>query len=245
VLEIDLRGKRHRSATGERVQALGPVSFEIAAGEVVAVMGPSGCGKSTLMRLIAGLDKDVEGRIGRPPDLALGMVFQEPTLLPWRTVEQNVRLVMKGRPDDAPFLDALLARMELEEHRRKYPGELAVGLARRVAIARALAARPDLLILDEPFASLDTPLIARLQAHVGREIAARRITTLLVTHRLEDALPLASRLLVFSPRPGRILADVAVPPPDAVAELAALRARLHDLLHGVADEAQSATSGTP
>src|SRR5207302_1954947 len=138
--------------SGEQPDVIQDIAFTARHGETVALVGPSGCGKTTLLRIVAGLDRDFEGAVTRPPGI-IGMVFQEPRLLPWRSVEDNVQLIAPGA-DDAT-LTALFATLELTAHRGLFPGELSLGLARRVALARAFAVEPNLLILDEPFASLD------------------------------------------------------------------------------------------
>ncbi len=188
------------------------MQFTVAAGEVIAIMGPSGCGKSTLLRMIAGLDQDFEGHVRRSGSGRTGMVFQEPTLLNWRSVADNIRLVMSDAQAQQPVMDGILERMELSAHRDHFPGELSVGLARRVGIGRALAALPGLLLMDEPFASLDGALAARLQEQIKAELARRPATTLLVTHSFDEAMSIASRLLVFSPRPSRMVADIDLGP---------------------------------
>jgi NitT/TauT family transport system ATP-binding protein len=164
-----------------------------------------------MLRIVAGLDTEFEGTIRRPAAGTLGMVFQEPRLLPWRTVEDNVRLVAPNLSDAA--LAELFAVLELEAHRSHYPGELSLGLARRVALARALAVDPDLLLLDEPLVSLDEALAARLRAQLAALMESRPITTLLVTHNLEEAVRLADRILLLSPRPARIIGEVPLATP--------------------------------
>ena len=203
---------------------LGELAFSLGNGEVAALVGPSGCGKTTLLRIIAGLDSDFEGSVALPAHGMLGMVFQEPRLLPWRTVEQNVRLAAPQATDAA--LGTLFQALGLTAHRDHYPGELSLGLARRVALARAFAVEPDLLLLDEPFVSLDDALAARLRDELADLVNRRPITTLLVTHNVDEAIELADRLLLLSSSPARILADVPVARPRAArteAELAALR----------------------
>ena len=203
---------------------LGELAFSLGNGEVAALVGPSGCGKTTLLRIIAGLDNDFEGSVALPAHGMLGMVFQEPRLLPWRTVEQNVRLAAPQATDAA--LGTLFQALGLTAHRDHYPGELSLGLARRVALARAFAVEPDLLLLDEPFVSLDDALAARLRDELADLVNRRPITTLLVTHNVEEAIGLADRLLLLSLSPARVLADVPVTrprTPRTPQELAAMR----------------------
>ena len=136
-LEIRIKHKSYRAATGGRLHVLGELSFALAKGEVAALVGPSGCGKTTLLRIIMGLDRDYEGNVVLPPDCKLGVVFQEPRLLPWWTVEENIRLAAPRVSAEA--LNALFATLGLTEHRLHYPRELSLGLARRAALARAFA----------------------------------------------------------------------------------------------------------
>jgi ABC-type nitrate/sulfonate/bicarbonate transport system ATPase subunit len=208
----------------QQLLVLGELAFSLAGGEVAALVGPSGCGKTTLLRIIAGLDGDFEGSVALPAHGMLGMVFQEPRLLPWRTVEQNVRLAAPQATDAA--LDTLFQALGLAAHRDHYPGELSLGLARRVALARAFAVEPDLLLLDEPFVSLDDALAARLRDELADLVNRRPVTTLLVTHNVEEAIGLADRLLLLSLSPARVLADVPVTrprTPRTADELAAMR----------------------
>jgi len=207
LLEVTIARKAFVAASGERLDVIHDVAFTLRAGEFVAFVGPSGCGKTTMLRIVAGLDQDYEGAVTRPPG-ALGMVFQEPRLLPWRTVDENVRLVAPN-VDDAK-LTVLFAALELTAHRTHFPGELSLGLARRVALARAFAVEPSLLILDEPFASLDAALAARLREELVMLVGRRPLTTLLVTHDVDEAVRLADRLILLSARPAHILADVPI-----------------------------------
>lgn len=202
-LEVNITGKSFENAAGKRHDVLDNVTFTLNAGEVGVLFGPSGCGKSTLLRILAGLDANYRGHVTRSPGMRLGMVFQEPRLLPWRSVEENVRL---AAPDvDDGTLSALFEVLELSVHRNHFPGELSLGLARRVALARAFAIEPDFLILDEPLASLDNALAGRLRDQVATLVASRKMMTLLVTHDLDDAVRLGDRLFFLSPRPARIL----------------------------------------
>ena len=211
MLEVRITGKAYTSGAGQRHHALGAVQFTLARGRVGALVGPSGCGKTTLLRLIAGLDPAFEGEIRPPASGPLALVFQEPRLLPWRNVEENIRI---AAPDITEAeLAALLEALSLSAHRRHFPGELSLGLARRVALVRALALHPELLLLDEPFASLDKAMADRLLAEISMLVEARPVTTVLVTHDLETAIRLADRIFVLSPRPATLLAtiDIAAP----------------------------------
>ncbi len=223
-LEVCIKQKFFRAASGDNLHVLGELAFTLANGEVAALVGPSGCGKTTLLRIIAGLDCDYQGTVRLPAHCRLGMVFQEPRLLPWRTVEANVRLAAPDATDAT--LDALFQTLGLAAHRGHYPGELSLGLARRVALARAFAVAPDLLVLDEPFVSLDAALAERLRAELVELVTRRPVTTLLVTHDVEEAIGLADRLLVMSGGPARIVAAVPVTRPrgsHSVEEIAAIR----------------------
>ncbi|MET0677514.1 MAG: ATP-binding cassette domain-containing protein [Bradyrhizobium sp.] len=223
-LEVDIAGKMFDNAAGERHDVIASVAFALAAGEVGALIGPSGCGKSTMLRIISGLDHDFKGTISRPAATRIGFVFQEPRLLPWRSVEQNIRIVAPAA-DDAK-LASLFEILELKAHRNHFPGELSLGLARRVALARAFAVEPDLLILDEPLASLDAALAARLRDQIALLVEGRPMITLLVTHDVDDAVRLGDRLILLSPRPTRLLEDVPIRTPRRArgpAEIAAIK----------------------
>ena len=210
-LELHIKNKSYRAATGGRLHVLGELSITLAKGEVAALVGPSGCGKTTLLRIIMGLDRDFEGVVSLPADCRLGVVFQEPRLLPWWTVEENIRL---AAPQASPAaVSALFATLGLTEHRLHYPGELSLGLARRVALARAFAIEPDLLILDEPFVSLDASLAERLRAELIELVSRRPVTTLIVTHSIDEAIGLADRVFLLSSSPARIVADVPIDNP--------------------------------
>jgi ABC-type nitrate/sulfonate/bicarbonate transport system ATPase subunit len=212
-LEVEITDKHFENAAGKRHDVLAGIRFALRPGEVGVFVGPSGCGKSTMLKILAGLDHDYQGHVSRPAHARLGMVFQEPRLLPWRSVEENVRL---AAPDaDQARLDALFTVLELTAHRNHFPGELSLGLARRVALARAFAVEPDFLILDEPLASLDEALAARLRAQIASLVQDRAIVTILVTHNLDDAVRLGDRLFLLSARPAKILQEVPIPTPRA------------------------------
>ncbi len=220
--------------------AVQDVTLDIAAGSFVAIVGASGCGKSTLLRMIAGLERPDSGEIhaGGVPvtdtGLDRGLVFQEARLLPWLTAEQNIALALRNAPmtsaRKAQLVSEHLELVGLGGFARAYPAQLSGGMAQRVAIARGLVARPGILLLDEPFGALDALTRLRMQTELERIWQAERTTMLLVTHDVEEAVVLADRVIVMSPRPGRISAVETVPfsrPRDrGDAELAALRKSL-------------------
>jgi NitT/TauT family transport system ATP-binding protein len=227
LLEVRVAHKSYRSASGQALEVLRDVALAVSVGQVGVLVGPSGCGKTTMLRIIAGLDPDFAGKVVAPQRGKLAMVFQEPRLLPWRTVEDNVRLVTPDLPEQK--LGALFETLELKPHRLHYPGELSLGLARRVALARALAVEPELLLLDEPLVSLDAAMAARLRDELAMLVDSRRMTTLLVTHDLDDAVRLADRLFLLSARPAHVLAELRIGTPRAhrdAAEVAAVKAEV-------------------
>jgi NitT/TauT family transport system ATP-binding protein len=178
---------------------LGGIDLKIKAGERIAVLGPSGIGKSTLLRVMAGLDRDFEGEIARPARIAY--VFQEPTLLPWRSVAANLALTT-GAGDGE--VEAALAAVGLSEHVAKYPGQLSLGQQRRAALARALCARPEVLFLDEPFASLDETLADEMRGLVARLIDDSDMAVVLATHARADAVELGARQMQLAGTPARL-----------------------------------------
>jgi len=226
-LDVRIARKSFTAATGGRLDVLRDVAFSLPRSEVGAVVGPSGCGKTTMLRIIAGLDTDFEGSVRRPGTGRLGMVFQEPRLLPWRTVEENVRLVAPAVSDAA--LSLLFGVLELEAHRAHYPGELSLGLARRVALARAFAVEPGLLMLDEPFVSLDEALARRLREQLVTLVETQAMTTLLVTHDLEEAVRLADRVFLLSARPAHLVTEIPLTIPRRARTEAEIAAMLGDL----------------
>jgi ABC-type nitrate/sulfonate/bicarbonate transport system ATPase subunit len=211
LLDIVLDAKDQIGADGRPRRVLQNLRLTLARGEAGAVLGPSGCGKSTLLRIIAGLDHAYSGRVTLPEHSRLGMVFQEPRLLPWRSVRDNIAIAApqaSGRE-----IDALLDAFGLAGHAAQFPGRLSLGLARRAALARALAVKPDLLLLDEPLVSLDAPLALALRERIARLIDETHVTTLIVTHDVAEAIALADRIFVLSTSPARVVAtlDVATP----------------------------------
>lgn len=182
------------------VQVLGRVHFDIAAGESVALLGESGIGKSTVLRILAGTDTDYDGSVQRPERMAV--VFQEPTLLPWRPVMQNLTLVHPGLGTDAAR--AALGRVGLAGKEGLFPGQLSLGQQRRLALARAFATPPDLLIMDEPFTSLDPDTAERMLALTESLLAATRPATLFVTHDRGEAERLSDRILRLEGAPAHV-----------------------------------------
>ncbi|MCJ1887518.1 ABC transporter ATP-binding protein [Pseudomonas sp. LA21] len=206
---------------GRELQAIERFDLEIADGEFIAIVGASGCGKSTLLRLLVGLDREFQGEIsidGAPIDGIggeRGIVFQEHRLFPWLTVEQNVELGLVNESlsafGKASRVADYLQLVGLKGFERAYPHQLSGGMAQRVAIARGLVASPRILLLDEPFGALDALTRQQLQEELLRIRQRERITTVLVTHDVEEALFLADRVVVMAPRPGRIKRIVEVP----------------------------------
>ena len=209
-LNVSITRKTLRTASGQTRSILHDVAFSVRRGEVCALLGPSGCGKTTLLRIVSGLDTDFEGRVALPAEHKIGMVFQEPRLLPWRSVAQNLQLVGTSSQSD---LEDIVASLRLSRHLDHFPGELSLGLARRVAIARAFAVRPDLLLLDEPFVSLDAALAARLREELLALVMTRKATTLIVTHDVEEAIAIADRIIVLSGPPGHLIDDRTIEAP--------------------------------
>jgi sulfonate transport system ATP-binding protein len=221
-LQIDRVSKVFR-VNGAPLNVLDSVDLSVAPGEFLAIVGASGCGKSTLLRLIAGLDTEFAGDVildGKrvvEPSLDRGLVFQEPRLFPWLTVAQNVALGLLnaglGKAEKNRSVTEHIALVGLTGFEDAYPHQLSGGMAQRAAIARGLVNRPGVLLLDEPFGALDALTRARLQDELQRIWAAEGITTLLVTHDVEEAVYLGDRVVVMAPRPGRIAATFDVPHP--------------------------------
>jgi NitT/TauT family transport system ATP-binding protein len=218
-------GIRHiyRSGQGELL-ALDGIDLTVGQGEFVAIVGPSGCGKSTLLRILAGLLIPTEGTVqldgqplcaaGRQAGAPMGIVFQNVNLMPWRTVLRNVTLPLEvagvSKPQAEQRAEELLALVGLDGFEQAFPKTLSGGMAQRVAIARALVADPEVLLLDEPFGSLDALSREQMNQELLRIWQARRVTAVMVTHDLQEAIFVADRVLVMSPRPGCIRAKVMV-----------------------------------
>lgn len=244
-LEVAVRRKAYRR-DGADVVALAGLDFAVPAGQFACILGPSGCGKTTLLSIIAGLDRAYEGSVRRAAGAGrLGMVFQTPRLMPWLSVCENVRLALEPPPRGEGRAEELLREMQLGALIDAFPRQLSGGQQRRVALARAFVNDPDLLLLDEPFQSLDAPTAQHLRELLLALWARRRPTILFVTHDLREALSLGDRVLFLSAGPGRLVLDLPLDLPrprlpDSAA-VEALRKRLlesyPDLLRGLAASA--------
>jgi len=220
---LDIESVSHSfDIDGAELPVLDDISLSVEPGEFVALLGPSGCGKSTLLRLIAGLDRPSSGSL-REDDIRIKgprpsrvVVFQDPTLFPWRSVWDNVALGLEAQgilKSQRQRVDAALDLVGLTAFRNAYPHQLSGGMAQRVALARALVNDPKVLVLDEPLGKLDSLTRITMQAEISALWQRKRFTTLLVTHDAEEALFLANRVIVLSDRPARIKADIAVERP--------------------------------
>ncbi len=225
-LVVDISSKRYER--GDRTLALGNMKFSAATGEFVAIVGPSGAGKTTLLHIIAGLDPHFEGTVRadgqfvtghRHHPVRIGFVFQDPRLMPWLTVAQNIRLVLD---EQAPqqVVEEVLAQVNLTGRERSYPAQLSGGMQRRVALARAFVVRPNLLLMDEPFISLDQPSAQRLRTLLLGLWRESKPTVLFVTHSLREAITLADRVLFLSAGPGHVVHEevVHLPRPRELAD---------------------------
>lgn len=215
---ISIRASKRFTGRGEELTVFDDLELDIPEGEFVCIVGRSGCGKSTLLRIIAGLEDTTSGGVSfgwtAGPTGAAGFVFQESGLFPWRTVWDNVKLGLeiRGVRGDAlrHRVSAILEIVGLRGFERYYPYQLSGGMAQRVAIARAFVIEPDLLLMDEPFASLDAHTRADMQLELLRVWQAFRKTVVFVTHNVDEAVFLADRIVVLAGRPAMIRADIAI-----------------------------------
>jgi NitT/TauT family transport system ATP-binding protein len=222
-IELRNAGKTFNAGRGQQLVALQNMSLHVAKGEFVAILGPSGCGKSTALRLVAALETPDSGTVtingDSPRALSsahrLGVAFQDHALLPWLDVFRNIALPYEiaGRPVDVKRVNDLVALVGLKGFERSRPKQLSGGMRQRAAIARALVLSPEVLLLDEPFGALDAVTRRQMNVELQRVWSEQRITTLLVTHDVPEALFLADRVLVMSGRPGRVVKTVQVPFP--------------------------------
>ncbi len=223
-------------------RALENIDLDIDTRESVALLGPSGCGKSTLIRILAGLetatagDVTLDGRAAKGPTSEVTLVFQEPRLMPWLTVEDNVRLALVDQTpaQQEPRIRDALKAVGLETFAKALPRQLSGGMAQRAAVARALVRRPSVLLLDEPFSALDSFTRRRLQDHLTELWRSAKFTLLLVTHDIEEAIVVADRIVVLAGPPGRIAEDIRVdlprPRERSSTQLQSLRQHLEDVI---------------
>lgn len=200
--------------------ALQDLNLSIGEGQFVSLLGPSGCGKSTVLRIMAGLGKMTTGQLYWPSDRTrqrLAFVFQEAALMPWATVEENVRLPLKlsGLPkrEAAKAVAEVIRMVDLQGFEHSYPRELSGGMKMRVSIARALVTRPELLLMDEPFGALDEMTRSRLNSDLLDLWQEKQWTVVFVTHNIYEAVYLSNRVVVMAARPGRVVADIAINAP--------------------------------
>jgi NitT/TauT family transport system ATP-binding protein len=226
--EIRIEDKTYRGADGTPVPAIRDLELEVRPQSMTVLMGPSGCGKTTLLRILAGLDPDFTGMVHVPENTRIGVMFQEPRLLPWRTVRQNIQIVAEDLSNAE--LERLATSVEIADKLPRYPQELSLGLARRVALARAFAPRPDLLLLDEPFVSLDERTADRLRRLLLDVWSARPTTAILVTHNAREAILLADELVLLAPRPTHVVAVVPISVPHAKRDTRVVEEIYADLL---------------
>jgi len=226
--DIRIEDKTYTGADGTPVPAIRDLVLEVRPQSMTVLMGPSGCGKTTLLRILAGLDPNFTGTVHVPENARIGVMFQEPRLLPWRTVRQNIQIVAEDLTNAE--LEQLAASVEIADKLPRYPQELSLGLARRVALARAFAPRPDLLLLDEPFVSLDERTADRLRRLLLEVWSARPTTAILVTHNAREAILLADQLVLLAPRPTHVVAVVPISVPQGERDPATVEKIYADLL---------------
>ncbi|KAF3978052.1 MAG: ABC transporter ATP-binding protein [Methylococcales symbiont of Iophon sp. n. MRB-2018] len=206
---INIKHKHYDSTQHDTIENL---KFSLPSNEFICLIGPSGCGKTTLLNIIAQLDNDFEGEIsqdGQALHPNIGYIFQNPRLLPWRTVKENIELVL-NQGQSFNCVNLLLKSMQLEESKNKYPEHLSLGMSRRVSIIRAFAINPKILLMDEPFVSLDAPTARQVRELLIKLWLQRPHTILFVTHDLREAITLADRLVFLSPSPMSVISEIKV-----------------------------------
>jgi ABC-type nitrate/sulfonate/bicarbonate transport system ATPase subunit len=213
-LSIDITQKLY-DGTGSTPShiAVESCTFSVQQSEFICLLGPSGCGKTTLLNMIAGLDVDFDGKIEFAPGISdnLVYVFQSPRLLPWRTVTENILLATCATENRKEFVAQLIADVGLEKFAHAYPSQLSLGMKRRAALARAFSCAPGLLLMDEPFVSLDEPAAEKLRELLMTLWKAKPTTVLFVTHDIREAVKMADRLVVLSRAPSRVIHEIDIP----------------------------------
>ncbi len=232
-LHLNIQHKTYPSG----VRALAELEFEVAAGQFTAIVGPSGAGKSTLLNIISGLDKDVRGEVKFLSSLAprIGFMFQEARLMPWLSVRQNIELVLEGLPVSEQQtalarIPLLMQQVGLNDFIEAYPGQLSIGMRRRVSLVRAFLIQPDLLLMDEPFQSLDEPTAMQMRELLLKLWRDTSASVLFVTHNLQEALTLAERVIFLSARPARVVFDLVLDRNEAQQQNRSRIQALHDRL---------------
>ncbi|MDI1291403.1 MAG: ATP-binding cassette domain-containing protein [Methylobacter sp.] len=211
-IQIQIDNKTYQAAADPSIVDL---KLSLTSEEFICLVGPSGCGKTTLLNIIAGLDNDYEGDIlvgQQHTSPKIGYVFQNPRLLPWRTVRENIELAV-DKHQAREVIDAMLEAMQLTASQHSYPEHLSLGMSRRVAIIRAFAVDPEVLLMDEPFVSLDAPTARQVRELLLNLWQQRPHTILFVTHDLREAIALADRLIFLSAAPMQVVSEIVVPIP--------------------------------
>jgi NitT/TauT family transport system ATP-binding protein len=242
LIQIEGLHKEFITPEGERLKILKDINFYLKEGEILTLIGPSGCGKSTILNIIASLIPATEGRVILKPGLKLGYIFQEPRLLPWRTVFKNVQLGLEDRGLKAAEMQEKIRKYlrltGLADFENKYPHELSGGMQQRVALCRALVIEPSVLLMDEPFAALDAITRQHLESQVVDIVTKTGKSVIMVTHDIDEALVMADRIIVMGSHPGRIeeILEVDFPRPRSLKTLTfsprymEMRAHLLELL---------------
>lgn len=215
-IQINIENKSYQTADSQHT-AIADLNLSLKHNEFVCLVGPSGCGKTTLLNIIADLDTDYQGEIfltqkHKPPKI--GYIFQNPRLLPWRTVRENIELVLNQK-QSSDIVDSLLDAMQLTDIQHAYPEHLSLGMSRRISIIRAFAVNPDILLMDEPFVSLDAPTARQVRNLLMQLWQQRPHTILFVTHDLREAIALADRLVFLSAAPMSVVSEIEVTVPGS------------------------------
>ena len=247
---IEIRSATKTYASGiEAIHAFGPSSLSVGPGEFISLVGPSGCGKSTLMLMSAGLldctsgEIDVGGHVVTAPETSIGIMFQDNTLVPWRTVRGNIELQieLRGLPvaQYRSTVDRLISSVKLDDFADRYPYELSGGMQQRAAFCQTLVHRPQVLLLDEPLGKLDAMTREAIRRDLQALWLADRPTVIFVTHSIEEAIQLSTRVCVISPRPGKIerVIDIDLPWPRDLAikrseKFSAYASKIEEIFHG-------------
>ena len=213
ILSVNVQNKSYKNLNNASfLTAIKDMDFKVPDGQFCCLLGPSGCGKTTLLNILSGLDNNYDGNIqfgddSSPQDSGIGYMFQEPRLLPWLTVRQNVEIVTQQTSEDKDLSDSILETMGLSKNLESFPSQLSGGMQRRVAIARAFINKPKILLLDEPFISLDFTVANRLRNMLVNIWQQQKTTIIFVTHDLREAIFLGDRILFLSKGPSKVIYD--------------------------------------